>query len=80
MLRPAPRCPWWPDVWSQRTALRVGDDGRVPVGAHRVRVEVAVRTRVILCHHPSGHYAVLAQPPTPNIKPVLLFTNRPTAR
>ena len=80
VLRPAPRCPWWPYVWSQRTAIRVGDDGRVPVGAHRVRLEVAPRARVILCHHPSGHHSVLAHPPSPQAKPILLFTNKPTAR
>lgn len=33
VLRPAPRCPWWPYVWSQRTTVRVGEDGRVAVGA-----------------------------------------------
>ena len=80
VLRPAPRCPWCPYVWSQRTPIRVGDDGRVPVGAHRVRVEVAARTKVILCNHPNGHHSVLAHPPTPNTKPILLFTNQPTAR
>jgi len=32
VLRPAPRCPWWPYVWSVRTALKVGSDGRVPSG------------------------------------------------
>ena len=80
VLRTAPRCPWWPYVWSQRTPIRVGDDGRVPVGAHRVRVEVAARTKVILCSHPNGHQSVLAHQPTPNAKPILLFTNQPTAR
>jgi len=78
VLRPVPRCPWWPYVWSQRTAMRVGDDGRVPIGANRIRLEVAPRTRVILCQHPSGHHSVLAQPPHPQAKPVVLFTDRPT--
>lgn len=80
VLRPAPRCPWWPYVWSQRTAIRVGDDRRVPVGLHRVRVEVAPRTKVTLCQHPSGHHSVLAHPPTIKTQPVLLFTNQPPAR
>jgi len=79
-LRPAPRCPWWPYVWSQRTTIRVGDDGRVPVGAHRVRVEVPPRTKAILCQHPSGHHSVLAHQPDPKAKPILLFTDHPTAR
>lgn len=79
-LRPAPRCPWWPYVWSQRTAGRVGEDGRAAVGAQRVRLEVAPGTRVVLCQHPSGHHSVLAAPPCPDAKPVVLFTNRPTPR
>ena len=77
VLRGVPPCPWWPYVWSQRTAVRVGDDGRVPVGADRIRLEVPPRTRVILCQHPSGHQSVLADPPNPKTKPVVLFTNRP---
>jgi hypothetical protein len=39
VLRPAPSCPWWPYVWSVRTALKVGSDGRVPIGGERLRVE-----------------------------------------
>ena len=80
VLRPAPRCPWWPYVWSQRTSVRVGEDGRVAVGAQRVRVEVAPGTRVVLCQHPSSHHTVLAAPPCPDARPVVLFTNRPTPR
>ena len=78
VLRPAPRCPWWPYVWSQRTPLRVGEDGRVAVGAQRVRLEVSPGTRVVLCQHPSSHSSVLAAPPRPDAKPVVLFTNRPS--
>ena len=80
VLRPAPRCPWWPYVWSQRTSVRVGEDGRVAVGAQRVRVEIAPGTRVVLCQHPSSHYSVLAAPPCADTKPVLLFTSRPAPR
>ena len=35
VLRPVPACSWWPFVWSQRARVRVGDDGKVPVGAQR---------------------------------------------
>ena len=80
VLRPVPRCPWWPYVWSQRTAVRVGEDGRVAVGAQRVRVAVVPGTRVVLCQHPSSHHTVLAAPPCAKDKPVVLFTNRPTPR
>jgi len=80
VLRPVPRCPWWPYVWSQRVTVRVGEDGRVAVGAQRVRLEVSPGTRVVLCQHPSSHHSVLAAPPCPDAKPVVLFTNRPTPR
>ncbi len=30
VLRRAPYCPWWPLVWSQRTEIKVGDDGACP--------------------------------------------------
>ena len=76
VLRPAPRCPWWPYVWSVRTALKVGADGRVPIGTQRLRVERPPGTKAVLCLHPTGHHSVLAAPPNKNEKPVLLFTNR----
>ena len=77
VLRPAPRCPWWDYVWSVRTAIKVGSDGRVPIGTQRLRIEKPPQTKVILCLHPDGHYSVLAHAPDPKQKPVLLFTNRP---
>ena len=77
VLRPAPRCPWWPYVWSVRTALKVGADGRIPIGTDRLRVERPPGTKIVLCLHPTGHRSVLAAPPDKNQKPVLLFTNRP---
>ena len=38
VLRPVPRCPWWPFVWSLRAPLKVGSDGRVPIGSQRLRI------------------------------------------
>ena len=76
-LRPAPHCPWWPYVWSVRTTIKVGPDGRVPIGTQRLRLEKPPGTKVILCLHPSGHHSVLAAPPDPKQKPALLFTDRP---
>ena len=76
VLRPAPRCPWWPYVGSLRTAMKVGSDGRVPIGPQRLRVERPPGTKVVLCLHPSGHHSVLAAPPDKNEKPRLLFTHR----
>lgn len=76
-LKPAPRCPWWPFVWSERTEIKVGPDGRVPIGTQRLRLQAPPGTKVILCHHPSGHHSVLAAQPDPKTKPPILFTNRP---
>jgi hypothetical protein len=77
VLRPVPRCSWWPFVWSVRTPIKVGPDGRVPVGAQLFRVEAAPATKLILCHHPCGHHSVLANNPDPKTKPVVLFSNLP---
>jgi len=77
VLRPAPSCPWWDYVWSVRTVIKVGSDGRVPVGTQRLRTEKPPATKVILCLHPTGHHSVLTTTPDASQKPVLLFTNRP---
>jgi hypothetical protein len=77
VLRPAPRCPWWDYVWSVRTVIKVGSDGRVPIGTQRLRIEKPPATKVILCLHPTGHHSVLAAAPDPKQKPELIFTNRP---
>jgi hypothetical protein len=76
-LRPAPRCHWWDYVWSLRTLLKVGTDGRVPIGTQRLRIETPPGTKVLLCLHPSGHHSILASAPNKIEKPRLLFTNRP---
>ena len=76
-LRPAPRCPWWDYVWSVRTVVKIGSDGRVTIGTQRLRIEKPPQTKVILCLHPTGQHSVLAAAPDPKQKPVLLFTNRP---
>jgi hypothetical protein len=76
-LRPAPRCPWWDYVWSVRTIIKVGSDGRVPIGTQRLRIQKPPGTKVVLCLHPSGHHSVLVAPPLPTGKPLLLFTHRP---
>jgi hypothetical protein len=77
VLRLAPRCPWWDYGWSGRTLIKVGSDGRVPIGTQRLRIEKPPATKVVLCLHPSGHHSVLAAPPDSKQKPALLFTNRP---
>jgi hypothetical protein len=76
-LRPVPRCPWWHFVWSIRTPIKVASDGRVPIGTQRLRVEASPGTRVILCLHTTGHHSVIADPPTPNSRPTILFSSLP---
>jgi hypothetical protein len=76
-LRPVPPCPWWPYVWSVRTPLKVGTDGRVPIGTQRLRIEKPSGTKVLLCLHPTGNHSVLAAVPDAQQLPALLFTNRP---
>ncbi len=77
VLRPAPRCPWWPYVWSVQTSIEVGSDGRVPIGTLRLRIQRRPGSKVVLCVHPAGHSSVLASPPDKKYKPSILFTNRP---
>jgi hypothetical protein len=77
VLRPVPNCSWWPFVWSLRTNIRVGPDGRVPIGAQLLRVQAAPGSKAILCLHPSGHHSVLATPPNQKHKPTILFSNLP---
>ena len=60
------------------TRFKVGTDGRVPIGTQRLRIEKPPASLVILCLHPTNHHSILAAPPDPKLKPVLLFTNRPT--
>ena len=76
-LRPRPNCPWWPFVWSLRTSVRVSAQGFVPIDDQSVRVEAPPGTRVVICHHPSGHHSVLAHHPKPDTLPVILFSNLP---
>lgn len=72
LLRPAPRCPWWPYVWSQRTPVQVGDDGRVPVGSQRLTLDRPPRSKVIRCAHPNGDLSFLAAAPHRSAQPILL--------
>ena len=72
-----PGCPWWDYVWSVRTAIKVGSDGRVPIGTQRLRIEKPPETKVVFGLHPTGHHSVLAPAPDPRQKPFLLSANRP---
>lgn len=76
VLRPPPKCPWWPYVWSIRTSILVGPDGRVPVGLERFRIQAKPGTRVVHCQHPDGSVSVLARKPMRGEPPVLLLQAR----
>ena len=73
VIRPAPQCPWWPYVWSQQTRVRVGDDGKVPVGAQRQPIDAPPRTNVIRCLRPDGDIYYLRHAPDPSAKPIVLL-------
>jgi len=73
VIRPAPKCPWWPFVWSLQTPVRVGDDGQVPVGTLRQRIDAPPRARVIRCLRPDGDIFYLRHAPAPLTKPIVLL-------
>lgn len=76
VLRPAPRCAWWPYIWSVRTPIKVGPDGRVPIGHERLRVGVPAGTRVLHCLQPNGTLSILAHEPKAGERPALLLQIR----
>lgn len=76
VLRVVPRCPWWPYIWSRRTSLQVGPDGRVPIGHERLRVGVSAGTRVVHCLQPNGTISILAHQPKVGERPALLLQIR----
>ena len=76
VLRPVPRCPWWPYIWSVRTPLKVGTDGRVPVGLERLRVTPKPGSNVIHCQHPNGSITILAHEPNTALRPAILLEIR----
>jgi hypothetical protein len=73
VLRPAPHCPWGPYVWSQPTRVRVGDDGKVPVGPPRQPIDAPPRIPVLRCLRPEGDIYYLRPAPDPEAKPIVLL-------
>ena len=73
VLRPAPRCPWWPYVSSQRSPTRVESDGRIAFGGQRLRIDKPPGTKIVRCLHPNGDHSILAQPPAKGSRPILLL-------
>ena len=73
VLRPVPKCPWWPYVFSQQSRIRVGDDGKVPVGLQRLAINAAPRSTVVRCLRPDGDIYFLRQTPNPKLQPLVLL-------
>jgi hypothetical protein len=73
VLRPAPACPWWPYVWSLQTRVRIGDDGKVPVGGQRLSIDAPPRSTVWRCLRPDGDIYYLRHAPNPFNKPMVLL-------
>jgi hypothetical protein len=73
VLRPAPACPWWRYVFSQRTTIAVGDDGKVPVGHLRYPIDAPPRSRVVRCLRLDGDTYFLRSKPVANTQPVVLL-------
>jgi len=73
VLRPMPACPWWPYVWSLQTKVRVGDDGKVPIGSQRVSINAPRRSTVTRCLRPDGDVFFLRYPPDPKASPIVLL-------
>lgn len=76
-LRMVPPCPWWPYIFSQQSTVRVGDDGKVPVGHLRLTIDAPPRTRVIRCLRPDGDIFFLRYGPKPDSQPVVLLHQPP---
>ncbi len=73
VLRPTPRCPWWPYIWSLRSSVRVDPDGRIAVGGQRLRIDKPPGSKVVRCLHPNGDHSVLLAPPIKHSMPILLL-------
>ncbi|MFN0074925.1 MAG: hypothetical protein ACKVY0_00460 [Prosthecobacter sp.] len=60
-------------VEQERTSIRMGDDGRVPIAGQRYKVSAASRTRLVHCLHTNGSTSILANKPDKKQRPQLLF-------
>ena len=76
VLRPAPQCRWWPYVFSQSSKIRVGTDGKIPIGGQRLSVDAAPGLRVVQCQHPNGDITILKEAPAKERLPAVLLSTR----
>ncbi len=64
------------NIFSQRSKLRVGSDGKVAIGNQRLRVETAPESRVVRCQHPNGDITILKEAPSLDRLPEVLLSTR----
>lgn len=76
-IRPAPACPWWRLVWSLRSSVLVGDDGKVPVRSLRLSIDSPPRSRVVKCQLFDGDIFFLKSHPKIGAKPSVLLHSPP---
>lgn len=80
VLRPAPCCPWWKYIWSVRSTVMVGPDGRIPVGTQRLRVELSPHQRLVKCQLPSGEIIILKEHPQAGKMPIVVLNCRSSSK
>ena len=72
-LRPCKPDAWWHYIWSLRSRIRVGDDGRVPIGKERYSVAAKPRTWLYHYRHLNGSTSILSNAPSKDQRPQYLL-------
>lgn len=76
-LRPVPKEPWWPYVWSTWHNVTIAVGGRVHFGQSTFPTQGSAGTRAVLCEHLDGAISILKERPNRRKMPIILFSNRP---
>jgi len=76
-LRPVPKEPWWPYIWSLWHSVTIAIGGRVYFGQQTFPTQGIPGTRAFLYEHLDGSVSILTDRPNKQKLPVVLFTNRP---
>jgi hypothetical protein len=63
-------------VFSQRSKVLVGTDGKVAVAAQRLSVDASPGLRLVHCLHPNGDITILKEGPTKERLPLILLSTR----
>jgi hypothetical protein len=72
VLRPFRHDPWWQYIWSVRSWIKVGIDGKVPAGHQRLPVHAHPGSRLLHCQHPDGSISILGNSPRQGARPIVL--------